>query len=88
MLRPPAPSRPRKAILGCLLVAGGTCVPLSAAAVTGLGGLIDAALTPYLLGGVGGLAAGLVFRRLLRRRPPPDTQRDTPGRRASLEGFH
>ena len=66
----PTPSRPPRAVLAWLLVAGGACTPLGAAASMSLGGLIDAALAPYLLGGVSGLAAGLVFRRLLRHRPP------------------
>ena len=42
---------------------------MGAAAGDGLAGLADAALAPYLLGGVSGLAAGLMARRLLRRRP-------------------
>ncbi len=42
---------------------------MGAAAGDGLAGFVDAALAPYLLGGVSGLAAGLMARRLLRRRP-------------------
>jgi len=74
MLPRPTPSRPRRTVLACALFAGGICAPLGALAGPDLGGLIEAALAPYLLGGVSGLAAGLVFRRLLR---PPQTRSAT-----------
>lgn len=70
MALPRIPSPPRRARLACLLLAGGLLSPLGVAAGQGMPGFIDTAAAPYLLGGVSGLAAGLVARRLLRRRPP------------------
>ena len=65
----PSSSPVRRAVLLCLVAAGGIGMPAHAGGEGGRGGLADTAFPPYLVGGMGGLAAGFVARRLLRRRP-------------------